>query len=190
MTRGERPTGSRATAPPGSQAPTPPPTGWDPATLAPMESALTRFMGPMAKVLVRKAARDAHDLRALQDALAQQIPDATDRARFTAMLAAGGGTAVTQVLPRGPGTGGTGGSSGFTTVGATQLQGEQPISPELTEHARQVLARHVGPIAKVVLRKALLSARSPDQLFEAVLREVGDQADRGKLLEDLRRKPK
>ena len=161
---------------------------WNPASLAPVEAALTRFMGPLAKVLVRQAAKVSSDLRSLQDTLCQHIPDPQDRARFMTLVngagtgSTGGGLATPSTAG---GTGGTGATGG--TVGSTV--GAQPISPELVEHARLALTRHLGPIAKVVLKKAVAQAHSPEHLIELLAQQVDDPGTRVKLLEALRRKP-
>lgn len=163
-------------------------TGWDAATLKPVEAALSHFMGPLAKVLVREAARRSMDLSALQEALAEHIASSDDRVKFATMLgstvhgaAVSPPTTPPQPLPMPPVR-----SAGASTGGAP--------SPHLTdavvEHARQVLTSHIGPIAKVILKKALLEARTPEQLFELLAAEVSDHSDRAKLLEDLRRKAK
>ncbi len=163
------------------------PTGWDTATLAPFETALTRFMGPMARVVVRQAAKNTADLRALQDALAEQIPDAADRAKFAALVNAGSkGGSGTGTVPE-PAVGSSGSNP---TLAATQMGGTDPITPEVLDHARAVLANHVGPIAKIVLKKALTGVLTPEQLFGALVQQIGDQTDRVRLLEELRRKPK
>ena len=157
-----------------------PPSRWDAASLAPMEAALTRFMGPMARVLVREAARTATDLDALRDALCQHLPDAGDRARFITLLSGFGSAA------RATG-GGTAGSGGAAV--ATGAAVEVPITPEAAEHARLVLSRELGPIAKVLLKKALAQARSPQHLHELLAQQLDDPAQRARLLDALRRKP-
>ena len=43
---------------------------------------LTPYLGPIAKVLVKKAAQHARDTAQLYNALADHITDAEDKARF------------------------------------------------------------------------------------------------------------
>jgi serine/threonine-protein kinase len=144
-----------------------------------MEAALTRFMGPMARVLVREAARTATDLGALQDALSQHIPDAADRARFITLLGGAGSAARL-----------TGGSAGFGSGGAAVAPAgaQTPIAAEVVEHARLALSRELGPIARVMLKKALAEARSPQHLHELLGQQLDDPAQRARLLDALRRK--
>ncbi|MDN4588794.1 serine/threonine protein kinase [Xenophilus aerolatus] len=166
---------SGAASRPGSAAP----SRWDAASLAPMEAALTRFMGPMARVLVREAARTATDLGALQDALSQHIPDAADRARFMTLLG-GPGSSLGNAARA------TGGSAGFGSGGAAV---QAPIGTDVVEHARLALSRELGPIARFMLKKALAEARSPQHLHELLAQQLDDPAQRARLLDALRRKP-
>ncbi|MBS0427887.1 MAG: serine/threonine protein kinase [Proteobacteria bacterium] len=170
---------SGAASRPGSAAP----SRWDAASLAPMEAALTRFMGPMARVLVREAARTATDLGALQDALSQHIPDAADRARFITLLS-GRGSGVGSAARSA--TGGGAGSGGVAVAAGTV---QAPIGAEVVEHARLALSRELGPIARVMLKKALGEARSPQHLHEVLAQQLDDPAQRARLLDALRRKP-
>lgn len=161
------------------------PSRWDAARLAPMEAALTRFMGPMARVLVREAARTATDLGALQDALSQHIPDAADRARFITLIGAAGSGFGSAARP-------TGGSAGFGSGGAAVSPAavQAPIGAEVVEHARVALSRELGPIARIMLKKALAQARSPQHLHELLAQQLDDPAQRARLLDALRRQPR
>jgi serine/threonine-protein kinase len=151
-------------------------TGWDEATLKPLEAALTQFVGPMAKLLVREAARRSMDMSALQQALAQHLQNNEDRARFATLLA----PAVQQHPSVPPPLRSQPLSTGNTTN----------LADIVVDHARQVLTSHMGPIAKVMLKKALLDAQTPEQLFDLLGQQVPDPMDRARLLEDLRRRPK
>ena len=58
------------------------PSDWDAAALAPFEQALARAVGPLAKVLVRRAAQRCPDAASLIAAVATHIDDAEERAAF------------------------------------------------------------------------------------------------------------
>lgn len=162
--------------------------GWDPATLHQVERALASFVGPMAKVLVRQAARAHTDVAGLQTSLCEHLPSDQERQRFMAKLSTAtsathvsGGSRVSgstsQALPSGHG-----GSSAGSAVGA-------PLSPETLAHAGKVLTSHIGPIASIVLKKAAAKARTQEQLFVMLAEQVGEGAERNKLLAALRKKP-
>jgi serine/threonine protein kinase len=63
-----------------------PPASFDPATLDRLAQALAPHLGPIAKVLVTRAARRAQNLHDLQEALAAEIQTPEDRRRFLARV--------------------------------------------------------------------------------------------------------
>src|SRR5690606_14629926 len=75
--------------------------------------------------------------------------------------------------------------SGSVAVASAGVGVQAPLSPELIEHARFTLSRELGPIAKVVLKKALAQARSPQQLHELLAQQIDDPAQRARLLDAL-----
>jgi hypothetical protein len=54
------------------------------------------------------------------------------------------------------------------------------------EAIRALLARHVGPIAKVFVQKAAADARSPDDFCERLATHVQAPAERGAFLQAAR----
>jgi len=79
----------RATAPTPTPTPTPrtPQTStasrsWDPAVLESARKNLAVFVGPMAKILVNRAAKNAQSVTELYRLLASEITAASDRERF------------------------------------------------------------------------------------------------------------
>ncbi|MBX3622367.1 MAG: serine/threonine protein kinase [Rhizobacter sp.] len=178
--------------------------GWDPVTLHQVELALASFVGPMARVLVRKAAREHGDVQGLKTSLCEHLASDHDRQRFLAKFAsatspgaASGGSRI---------TGSTGskitglGSGGSRLTGATrgQVPGTQPpgstgtglgtaLTPEAVAHATRVLSSHMGPIASIVVKKAAAKAQTTEQLHALVAEQVSQGAERDKLLAALRK---
>jgi serine/threonine-protein kinase len=60
------------------------PSSFDPSMLDRLTQALAPHIGPVAKVVVIRASRTARNAEELQNALAAEIPSATDRQRFLA----------------------------------------------------------------------------------------------------------
>jgi serine/threonine-protein kinase len=58
------------------------PSAWDPAVLAKAAKDLAVYIGPLAKVLVNRAAKHSHNLRQLYETVAAEIPTAADRETF------------------------------------------------------------------------------------------------------------
>ncbi len=150
------------------------PTGWDVELLAPIERALASVVGPMARVMVKQAARRSQDLSALVDLLSQEIENPADQARFIARLEAGT-TQLTRTTTLGTA------ASGRTS---NQASSQQPLSEEAKAHAMRVLTVRLGPIARIMVKKAAASA-SDEQAFFKALAGMADGADQSQLLQDL-----
>ena len=170
------------------------PTNWDPAVLAQVEASLARHVGPLAAVLVRRAARECLDLPQLQARLAEQITNETARDTFLGRATRPGGT--------GTGTGGS--RSGATTnVGpmsifgassltssvpstgmSTGIANSAPVSDAWIEQAQRLLSTQLGPIARVVIKRATDRTRMHDALV-ALLLEAAPEGARAKLRAEL-----
>ncbi|MDY0745991.1 serine/threonine-protein kinase [Paucibacter sp. R3-3] len=158
-----------------------PPTGWDAQVLSRIERSLASFVGPMAKLMVRNAAKHCHDVASLANEVAQHIGEEKQRQQFIATATGG-----TQLAPR----------SGATALGssatqrapatnppATQLAGE-PLTDEFKAHALQVLARHLGPIAKVVVKRTAERTHTRGAFITALL-DAAEGVDRTVLQREL-----
>lgn len=162
-------TSAPATAPPstgGSLLTASTIAGWDAAALAPIELALARVLGPMAKLLVRQAACACTDVASLCARVADHIADPRERAAFLARVAA--------LRTQPPAAGGT------TTPPNTALQ------PELVVHALRVLTGLIGPIARIVVKEAAAQATGRDQFFALLAEQMPAGAQRERLLKRLR----
>jgi serine/threonine-protein kinase len=155
-------------------------TGLDAATLARAERALVGFVGPIGKVLVRKAARNCLDLASFSTALVEHVPPAQRRAfieRITAECDAFGVAmnASAGVLEGSPLPG--------------PFAGSEPPGPELLAHACRVLTSRMGPIAAVVVKRVAGQAHTRAEFFRLLVVQCADGADRAKLSEELQQGP-
>lgn len=132
-----------------------------------VEKSLASFVGPLAKLLVKQAATANTDFHALLEAVAQHVSPDEERARFLAKVM-GVGSSATPVP---------------TTARATTVV---QLSEGLVAHATRVLTSHMGPIARVVIKKALAQSRNADQFFESLIALSADGVDRDKLRAELR----
>ncbi|MFT7775741.1 serine/threonine-protein kinase [Roseateles sp.] len=157
---------------------TPPPSHWDRAQLTQAEQSLARHVGPLASVLVRRAARECADLNELYAKLAEQVSDPRARDAFLGQASlvtggsvktAGGGTASVPSMP---------GSSSGTAIGG-------PLNEALMDKVAPLLAQHVGPIAKVLVKRAAAGTDSRAVFFNRLAEAVADPAARTRLLAEL-----
>jgi serine/threonine-protein kinase len=155
--------------------------------------------------MVRRTARDCHDLPTLYQRLGEQITQQSAREAFMQKVVSTGS---------GSGSGGDSGNSGFGAghsgfgaghsgfgaghsgfgpghsgfgagpgVGPAASDGI-PVSDGWLERAVKLMAGHVGPIAKVVVKRAADRTRQREALC-AMLVEAAPEAARAKLLADL-----
>jgi eukaryotic-like serine/threonine-protein kinase len=169
-----------------------PPTHWDPSVLAQVESSLAKHVGPLAAVLVRRAAKECHDLPSLQARLAEQITSPQARDAFLgASSKAGGtgghGTGITSV-----GAGSLGARSGAPTTfgqgGGTFAGNHTPVNDAVLEQAVRLLSVHLGPIARVVVKRSAERVRQREPFYQLLV-EAAPEPVRARLLADLRAIP-
>jgi hypothetical protein len=60
---------------------------------------------------------------------------------------------------------------------------ELHIPPDEAERARRALSRVLGPIAQILVQRALKKAQSTDELWEMLANEIGSPRDRAEFLQ-------
>lgn len=165
------PTPSQRQALQGSSAAAPI-TGWDQPTLTRIERALASHVGPMAKLMVRDAARSCTDVLSLATACAQHIGEAAKRQQFIDAATHGSqarptqlGSAAKSIHPPLPSSAGS--------YPPTQIAAE-PLTDEFRAHASQVLTRLMGPIAKIVVKRAAEQARGKADFIDRLVAGAPD----------------
>ena len=152
---------------------------WDDTLLTTVEKQLARFVGPMAKVLVRQAATHATDVGELYSILASSIGDPEQRERFAAeshVLEA----SVAKV--HGGHTGGHGSTGGHTvrstpsrTTGPGTRTHQRPLEQAFIDSTVARLTVYLGPIAKIVAKRAAQQAQGQDDFVRIVAGHIGTQ---------------
>jgi serine/threonine-protein kinase len=130
-----------------------------------VEARLAPLLGPVAPHLVRKVGQATTSLRAFCEQLAAYIPAPDDRKAFlgwcTAQLGGGAPTRERRATPSAPPT---------TPVAEWELG--------VLDRAREDLAPYVGPLARVLVRRAAARARDARELYELLARDIPSDADR------------
>jgi serine/threonine-protein kinase len=155
---------------------TEPPPGWDLELLKAIENHLARFVGPVAKVVVRRTARRTPDVDELYAALAETLGDAEERKGF---LATRSQVAAPKKAAAGPRT---------MHEHGTLLAGKAakaPLTPEAIDAAQRKLAAYVGPIAKVVVKKAAAQATNSRHFYQLLAESLGTEAERVRFLQEV-----
>jgi class 3 adenylate cyclase len=143
---------------------------FDPAVLARVETGLADSLGPLARVLVRKAAKTAPDLRKLCQELALALPEAQRAAFLRRVAPLGGGP------PEPPAGAPPAGRP--VAAGAAPTAPAQPLSAAVLEEAAERLAVHIGPVAKLLVKRAAKQASSTRDLYARLATHIDDPRSR------------
>ncbi|WP_140628740.1 serine/threonine-protein kinase [Methylibium rhizosphaerae] len=151
----------------------PPPTGWSAPVLSGVEMALARFVGPVARVLVRKAAHVHKDIDSLTASLMESLDRAEDREAFARAVTGRPVTLPPTVVNTRDGNS----SPGSVPPG-------QALTPADVERAAQLLTAYIGPIAKVVTKRAAGSCSNRNEFFKIVAQNLDNDAQRERFLRE------
>jgi serine/threonine protein kinase len=167
---------------------------FDPTTLAKIEENLATSIGPMARIIVRKTARTAVSLEALCEELARQLAPGSDREAFCAKCLAcdkplsssaapgsaektppSGGRPSTSLplsaVPPGPGAPRAASDPGHSRAPAAWNDADLAT-------LEAELAKQIGPLAKVLLKKALKNAPTPGDLVSKLEENIPGEEGR------------
>ena len=160
----------------------PPPTGWSALVLAGVELELARFVGPVGRVLVRRAAKEHKDLDSLVQALLPAIEAPADREAF-ARAVLGRSTNPPPRSGFGPSQFSTPAPtrSGFSHSG---YNGNPTLTAEDLEQATKLLIRYIGPIGKVVAKRAAVDGVTRNDFYATVLHSIDGDDQRQRFLRE------
>lgn len=158
-------------------------------SLAPdLQTALSTQIGPVAKLVLKNAARDAVDLDDLCNRLLPHIGSDAGRTQFQDSVRDikkkhGLSTLATM-------SGRSQASAPKTATQLTQMTGMPTLlqlSPELMEAAQMKLAVYVGPIAKVLAKRASKMTGNADEFYRLLAENLPDPQERARFLKDVGR---
>ncbi|AMO22643.1 hypothetical protein GCM10027034_30800 [Ramlibacter solisilvae] len=166
---------SAARSQPGTGPPSAPvPTGWDSEALAEIERELAVHVGPVARVVVRRAARGLSSVAAVRHAVAATIIDIDARERFLAKAGALRKSAVPA----------TAGQAPASTAGGEPVSG-LPMQGGDVDKAAAALLPSLGPIARVVAKRCAATSNTREQFVASVLEQLAPSVDARRVQADL-----
>ena len=140
----------------------------DSDTLLALEDKLIDYVGPIARILVRTTAGRSRSIADLCSQLALSIADGAERERFRREV---------DILLR---------ARAPAADGAVPRGGRTARSDGLPEHelerVQEVLAQYVGPIARVLVRRATADASSVEALWLSLSNHIDSPAERAAFL--------
>ena len=141
-------------------------SSFDPETLQTLERKLTEFVGPIARRLMQSAIQRGGTLDALCASLAANIERPSDREAFEREA---------QGHLRRIGT-----KAGPMTATAAGMPLQLP--PDEVARIQMALTRHVGPVARVLIKRAMAKAPSAPALWDALAQHIEIPAERALFL--------
>jgi serine/threonine-protein kinase len=150
-----------------------------PDVLSSIESSLIRFVGPSAKVLIKKYSKDVRSLEELSMTLAKKIPNDSERAEFLRALETSGVREAALSLEAKSSSGLT--RSGVEQNGARSMLTEPlQLSPEKLQSVTSELAFFIGPLAGRLVKKIFKQSSNIDEFYSKLagfIPEPSEQAD-------------
>lgn len=161
-----------------------PPSELDDLTIiTQLESALAGHIGPMASVLVRRIARGHRTLDSLRTALASEIDDEKSRRAFlqrtdslvlaAASVRVSGRPVSSRREPSRPPV-----VSAPPAAAPPAVTARSDFDADFLARVETELAHHLGPLARVLVKKAAVKARDRSELFLLLSDNIADPEQR------------
>jgi len=154
-------------------------TGWDPAVLSSVSTELAAYIGPLAKVLVKKAVKKAHDLSELCRLLADSIPMEEGRRAFLDCIAHNlpAATAAASPEPAVP-------------PAAAPVAGSVPprlSDPQALTEIETCLVEYLGPVARMLVKQTAKQTHDVQDLCQRLAQEIDSREQREAFLVTVRK---
>ena len=144
-------------------------TGWDPAVLASVSAELASYIGPLAKVLVKKAVKKADNMQELHRLLADSIPMEEGKRAFLER--------ISSPVPAHQASTPTSSAAGAEGVAPS------PLAPRLLGSAPLAkieicLAEYLGPVARLLVKQTAKQADDVQDLCQRLAQEIASREHR------------
>ncbi|MGE7990112.1 serine/threonine-protein kinase [Pseudomonas sp. NPDC089554] len=147
-------------------------TPWKRQVRPQLESLLSQQIGPLARLLVKRSLAQADDFASLRSALLPHIPSERGRAQFSAATEALLETSQTTLPTTQPGT-----------LAEASLADTQALDEAFVQACETRLTYAIGPIARIVVRRALPTSTSRQAFLHTLAEHIDDAAQRSAFLQ-------
>jgi serine/threonine-protein kinase len=145
-----------------------------PETLAEIEASLTKVIGPLARHLVRKGATQARSVEEFYQVLAENIPEGIERTDFLIRIARLEKGSIAPVPP---------------ATKPPERSAAKPVvifDPTTLAAAEKRLAQYVGPLARVLIKRAANDSGDVKELYRKLAEHIDSEPERKAFLDGLR----
>ena len=144
---------------------------WDDNLLQELANILLPYVGPLATMLVKTAAKQAADLNVLGQTLAEKIPMPTEREQFLQKVKLQLAARTHPPIPKTVHTNGTVSGINLTPTELARL--EASFTP------------FIGPIAGAMIRRAASQANHFEELCQWLAEQIPNEAERQRFLQEV-----
>jgi serine/threonine protein kinase len=150
--------------------------------LTAVEKHLATFLGPVASIIARRAASKAKDPEELFALLASTLQAETDRQAFLARKneLLHGLRPIQTMRESSPTEGPAGNAVQPLVAGSAAAE----LTPAAVRHASELLARHLGPVSRVLTERAAHRVDSLRALYFILAAHLEDRAERARFLQE------
>lgn len=178
-------------------------TSWKNEIAADIHSLLAKQVGPVAKLILKNALAETDNIDELCKKLTPHIPSEKGRVVFLEGVqkiknklldrATGGSTFGTKshTMLSTPATASHSSPAKHPTSGAEQTstpKGQVGFDAEALEKVEKILTLYMGPIAKILVKKAAQQTSSRRELFQLLAEKLPSAAERSKFLREVETK--
>lgn len=142
---------------------------WAPEVLTEAEKQLTLFLGPVAKVMIKKATQEATDIEGFYRILARHLDTESEKKLFLEK----GRLLKEQFKQQKP-------------TGTMASRPGTELSLSLLERVTQELIVYLGPIAKILVRKTAAQVSSLEELYTQLATHIPQESERATFLKRCR----
>jgi serine/threonine-protein kinase len=157
-----------------TSTPLPSSAGLSAIELAALEERLSRFVGPVARLLLRQAVNSATSAGELFRLVADQIPDPVQRQAFLSGISSSG-QLKSPSQPSVTASASTSRPVSVLTSSAATGTDQVFFPQEILDRLEKLLAGHVGPLARVIIKKAAKKAHSYEALINQLSAQISDE---------------
>jgi serine/threonine protein kinase len=165
-----------ARAPASTAARRAPAISLSPESLEEIERSLSRHIGPLAKVIVKRTQGEATTMEDFFRALAENIPNEAEQAAFMQKM-------KTVKVAHAPAPA----ADAQATLVTSKAPAQMAFSPDVLSSAEKALASYVGPLARVLIKDAASKSGNIKELYAQLASHIDSEDERRAFLATLGR---
>ncbi len=146
-----------------------------PETIAEIERSLSRHVGPLAALLIRRSQGESTTIEEFFKALVEHVPEGDEQNAFMKKMAS---------VKRGV-AGAPASASVEATLAAKPAATRSTFTPEALERAEKSLASYVGPLARVFIKEAAGKSGNLKELYSQLAVHIDSEEERRAFLASL-----